>query len=134
MLRPDEVTQAIKKEIQKYENKLSLESIGYVLQVGDGIARIYGLDQVMASELITFQDGTMGLALNLEPDNVAAIPNRKMMGNEKASVSSEAGRRSFELCLGSMSIFCARSWPLKRISEPKLAICMPSFNHLIWDG
>jgi len=73
MLKPDEVTQAIAREIQQYENKLSLESIGYVLQVGDGIARVYGLEDVMASELVTFADDTYGLVLNLEKDNVGVV-------------------------------------------------------------
>lgn len=73
MLKPEEVTQAIQKEIQKYETKLQMESVGYVLQVGDGIARVYGLDDVMTSEVVVFADGTAGLALNLEPDNVGVV-------------------------------------------------------------
>ncbi len=73
MLKPEEVTQAIQKEIQKYETKLQMESVGYVLQVGDGIARVYGLDDVMTSEVVLFADGTAGLALNLEPDNVGVV-------------------------------------------------------------
>ena len=50
-----------------------MESVGYVLQVGDGIARVYGLDEVMAGELVTFPDKTYGIALNLEPDNVGVV-------------------------------------------------------------
>jgi F-type H+-transporting ATPase subunit alpha len=73
MLKPEEVTQAIQKEIQKYETKLEMQSVGYVLQVGDGIARVYGLDEVMAGELVTFRDGTTGLVLNLEPNYVGVV-------------------------------------------------------------
>ncbi|MBU3758836.1 MAG: F0F1 ATP synthase subunit alpha [Candidatus Omnitrophica bacterium] len=73
MLKPEEVVQAIQTEIKKYESKLKMESVGYVLQVGDGIARVYGLDEVMAGELVSFQDETMGLALNLEPGNVGVV-------------------------------------------------------------
>ncbi len=73
MLRPEEVTSAIKAEIQKYENKLQMESVGYVLQVGDGIARVYGLDDVMASELVQFSDETIGVAFNLETNNVGVV-------------------------------------------------------------
>ena len=73
MLKPEEVVQAIQKEIQKFDSKLNLESVGYVLQVGDGIARVYGLDDVMAGELVTFPDKTYGIALNLEPDNVGVV-------------------------------------------------------------
>ncbi len=73
MLKPEEVTFAIKKEIEKYESKLKMDSVGYVLQVGDGIARVYGLDDVMASELVEFEDKTTGLALNLETNNVGIV-------------------------------------------------------------
>jgi F-type H+-transporting ATPase subunit alpha len=73
MLKPEEVTQVIQKEIQGYDAKLRTESVGYVLQVGDGIARVYGLDEVMASELVTFPDGTVGLVFNLEPYNVGVV-------------------------------------------------------------
>ena len=73
MLKPEEVTSAIKAEIQKYEKKLKMESVGYVLQVGDGIARVYGLEEVMAGELVQFADETIGLALNLETNNVGVV-------------------------------------------------------------
>ncbi len=73
MLKPEEVTSAIKAEIEKYEKKLKMESVGYVLQVGDGIARAYGLDEVMAGELVQFSDGTVGMALNLETNNVGVV-------------------------------------------------------------
>ncbi len=73
MLRPEEVVQAIQKEIQKYETKLRMESVGYVLQVGDGIARVYGLEEVMAGELVVFPNQTIGLAFNLETDNVGVV-------------------------------------------------------------
>ncbi|OGW72378.1 MAG: F0F1 ATP synthase subunit alpha [Omnitrophica bacterium GWA2_52_12] len=79
MLKPEEVTQALQKEIMNFESKLSLESVGYVLQVGDGIARVYGLEDVMASEIVTFPDGTAGLALNLETDNVGVV----ILGNDR---------------------------------------------------
>ncbi len=73
MLKPEEVTSAIKIEIQKYETKLRMESVGYVLQVGDGIARVYGLEDVMAGELVQFSDNTIGMALNLETNNVGVV-------------------------------------------------------------
>ena len=73
MLKPEEVTSAIKAEIQKYETKLRMESVGYVLQVGDGIARVYGLEDVMAGELVQFSDETIGMALNLETNNVGVV-------------------------------------------------------------
>ncbi len=79
MLKPEEVVQSIQTEIKKYENKLRMESVGYVLQVGDGIARVHGLEDVMAGETVTFEDGTAGLVLNLEPDNVGVV----ILGSDK---------------------------------------------------
>lgn len=71
-LNPEEVSSVLKKEIEKYETKLEMESVGTVLQVGDGIARIWGLEDVMMSELILFPNDIAGLVLNLEEDNVGA--------------------------------------------------------------
>ncbi len=71
-LNPEEVSSVIKKELEKYETKLEMESVGTVLQVGDGIARIWGLEDVQMSELIEFPGDIMGLVLNLEEDNVGA--------------------------------------------------------------
>jgi F-type H+-transporting ATPase subunit alpha len=76
-LRPDEISNIIGNKIDTYNPEIKSETIGTVIQVGDGIARIYGLDQVMAGELIEFEDKTIGIALNLENDNVGAV----LMGN-----------------------------------------------------
>nr|YP_009240200.1 ATP synthase CF1 subunit alpha [Sciadopitys verticillata]AMO00698.1 ATP synthase CF1 subunit alpha [Sciadopitys verticillata]BAK86697.1 ATP synthase CF1 alpha chain [Sciadopitys verticillata]BAW34619.1 ATP synthase CF1 alpha chain [Sciadopitys verticillata]BCK60789.1 ATP synthase CF1 alpha chain [Sciadopitys verticillata] len=72
-IRPDEISSMIRKQIQQYNNEVEVANIGTVVQVGDGIARIHGLDQVMAGELVEFLDGTIGIALNLESDNVGAV-------------------------------------------------------------
>ena len=71
-LNPEEVSSVLKKEIEKYETKLEMESVGTVLQVGDGIARIWGLEDVKMSELIQFPGDIIGMVLNLEEDNVGA--------------------------------------------------------------
>jgi len=71
-LNPEEVSSVIRKELEKYETKLEMESVGTVLQVGDGIARIWGLEDVQMSELIQFPGDILGLVLNLEEDNVGA--------------------------------------------------------------
>ena len=71
-LNPEEVSSVIRKELEKYETKLEMESVGTVLQVGDGIARVWGLEDVQMSELIQFPGDVMGLVLNLEEDNVGA--------------------------------------------------------------
>ena len=64
-IRPDEISSIIRKQIEQYNQEVKVVNIGTVLQVGDGIARIYGLDKVMAGELLEFEDGTVGIALNL---------------------------------------------------------------------
>lgn len=70
--RPEEVSTILQKEIEKYETKLEMESVGTILQVGDGIARIWGLEDAMQSELLQFPNDIIGLVLNLEEDSVSA--------------------------------------------------------------
>lgn len=72
-IRPDEISNIIRQQIEQYDQDVQVSNVGTVLQVGDGIARIYGLDKVMAGELVEFEDGTVGIALNLEEDNVGAV-------------------------------------------------------------
>jgi F-type H+-transporting ATPase subunit alpha len=72
-IRPDEISSIIKQQIEQYNQEVKAVNVGTVFQVGDGIARIYGLDKVMAGELVEFQDGTVGIALNLEAKNVGAV-------------------------------------------------------------
>ena len=70
--RPEEVSSILQKEIEKYQTKLEMESVGTILQVGDGIARIWGLEDVMMSELLEFPGDIIGIVLNLEEDSVSA--------------------------------------------------------------
>nr|QVY57891.1 ATP synthase CF1 alpha subunit [Betaphycus gelatinus] len=72
-IRPDEISNIIRQQIDTYDQKVQVANIGTVLQVGDGIARVYGLDEVMAGELLEFSDQTIGIALNLESDNVGVV-------------------------------------------------------------
>lgn len=72
-VRPDEVSAILKKQLQDFQKETDVYEVGTVLQVGDGIARIHGLKNVMAGELIEFPHEVMGLVLNLEEDNVGAI-------------------------------------------------------------
>ena len=72
-IRPDEISSVIRQQIEQYTQEAQVVNVGTVLQVGDGIARIYGLEKVMAGELLEFKDGTIGIALNLESDNVGAV-------------------------------------------------------------
>ena len=72
-LRPEEVASVIKQELEKFKSKMRMESVGTVLQVGDGIARVYGLDDVMAGELVELTGGVMGMVLNLEEESVGVV-------------------------------------------------------------
>jgi F-type H+/Na+-transporting ATPase subunit alpha len=72
-IRPDEISSIIQKQIEQYDQDVKVANVGTVLQVGDGIARIYGLEKAMAGELLEFEDGTIGIAQNLEEDNVGAV-------------------------------------------------------------
>ena len=69
-IRPDEISSIIREQIENYDQDVKVDNIGTVLQVGDGIARVYGVMNCMAMELLEFGEGVMGLALNLEEDNV----------------------------------------------------------------
>ncbi|OLP15366.1 F0F1 ATP synthase subunit alpha [Leptolyngbya sp. 'hensonii'] len=72
-IRPDEISNIIRQQIEQYDQDVKVSNVGTVLSVGDGIARVYGLDRVMASELLEFEDGTVGIAFNLEEDNVGVV-------------------------------------------------------------
>jgi len=72
-INPSEVTKILKEQIKKFGDKTEVTEVGKVLSVGDGIARIYGLDNVQAGEMVEFADGSKGMALNLESDNVGVV-------------------------------------------------------------
>ena len=72
-INPSEVTQVIKEQIENFGTESEVSEVGQVLSVGDGISRIYGLDNVQAGEMVEFSDGTKGMALNLENDNVGVV-------------------------------------------------------------
>jgi F-type H+-transporting ATPase subunit alpha len=72
-VRPDEVSAILREQLSGAKTKAELEEIGTVLQVGDGVARIYGLSNAQAGELLEFENGLIGMVLNLEEDNVGAV-------------------------------------------------------------
>jgi F-type H+-transporting ATPase subunit alpha len=72
-IKADEITKLIREQIENYESKVAVDEVGTVISLGDGIARIYGLDKVMAGELIDFGHGVTGIAMNLEEDQVGAV-------------------------------------------------------------
>src|SRR5210317_2137674 len=72
-INPSEVTKILKEQIKNFGDKAEISEVGQVLSVGDGIARIYGLDNVQAGEMVEFSDGSKGMALNLESENVGVV-------------------------------------------------------------
>jgi len=74
-IKPDEITSVLKAQLEQYKAKLNVTNVGSVLQVGDGIARVYGMEKAMSGELVEFEDGhgTLGMVLNLEEDNVGIV-------------------------------------------------------------
>src|SRR5438046_10663228 len=72
-IKADEITEILKRQLAGYEKSIDVAEIGTVLSVGDGIARVYGLDKAMAGELLDFGHDLFGLALNLEEDNVGVV-------------------------------------------------------------
>ena len=72
-IRPEEISSVIKEQIKGYSSKLDVSEVGTVIQVGDGIARVFGLDNAMSGELLEFADGTVGMAQNLEEDNIGVV-------------------------------------------------------------
>ena len=73
MINPSEISEVLKQQLQNVNSKVSFEEVGTVLEVGDGVAHVYGLDNVCANELVEFENGVKGVALNLEESNVGVI-------------------------------------------------------------
>lgn len=91
-IRPEEITSIIKKEIEGYEKKLDTVDSGTIIQIGDGIARVYGLDECMAGELLEFPNSVSGMALNLEQDNVGCVLLGTGEGIKEGDVVKRSGK------------------------------------------
>lgn len=91
-LNPEEVSAIIKKEVEGYDTKLEMESIGTVLQVGDGIARVWGLEDAMMSELVEFPGDVIGLVLNLEEDSVGCAIFGDVRGIKEGDTVRRTGK------------------------------------------
>src|SRR5205807_4131378 len=73
MIKAEEITKILREQIANYEQSVSVEEVGSVISVGDGIARIHGLEKVMAGEMLAFPHNVFGIALNLEEDQVGVV-------------------------------------------------------------
>ncbi len=89
-IKPEEITRIIKQQIEGYETRSELAEVGEVIQVGDGIARVYGLENCLASELIEFPNEVFGMALNLEEDNVGIA----LFGSDKLVREGDQAKRT----------------------------------------
>src|SRR3974377_2306974 len=72
-IKADEITKLIREQIENYETRIAVDEVGTVMSLGDGIARLHGLDKVMAGEMLEFPHGVAGIAMNLEEDQVGAV-------------------------------------------------------------
>lgn len=91
-IQPDEISSIIREQISNYNKEVQIENVGTVFQVGDGIARIYGLNDVMAGELLEFVDGTIGIALNLESKNIGAVMMGQGTSVQEGSIVRATGK------------------------------------------
>ncbi len=93
-VRPDEVSAILRAQLSGFKSQVELEEVGTVLQVGDGVARIYGLSNVQAGELIEFAGGMTGMVLNLEEDNVGAVIFGESSGIREGDTVRRSGKIS----------------------------------------
>ena len=108
-IRPDEISSIIRDEIAGFDGSVKVNNVGTVLQVGDGIARVYGLDEVMSGELLEFEDNSFGIALNLENDNIGVV----LMGNGRGIIEGASVK-----CTGRISQIPVGEGFLGRVVNP----------------
>ena len=89
-IKTDEIASLLKKQIEGFKVSVDVQEVGEVIMVGDGIARVVGLENAMASELIEFSGGIFGMALNLETDNVGII----LFGDDRESKEGDTAKRT----------------------------------------
>lgn len=91
-LRPEEISSIIKQQIERYDNVVDVMDVGTVIEVGDGIARVYGLEKAMAGELLEFPNGVYGMAMNLEADNIGCVILGQFIGIKEGDPVKRTGR------------------------------------------
>lgn len=91
-IKPDEISQILKQRIEKYESQLEVSEVGTIIQVGDGIALIHGLEKAMAGELLEFPGGVMGMVLNLNEESVGAVIMGPFRGIREGDQVKRTGR------------------------------------------
>ncbi|MBN2980728.1 MULTISPECIES: F0F1 ATP synthase subunit alpha [Cohnella] len=91
-IRPEEISTLIKQQIEQYQSDIQVVDVGTVIEVGDGIARVHGLEKCMAGELLEFEGGVVGMALNLEENNVGVVIMGQTKGIREGSQVKRTGR------------------------------------------
>ena len=91
-IKPEEVSKIIRTEIENYKKTLDISNTGTVLEIGDGIARIYGLNSAMSGELLEFENGATGMALNLEENNIGAVIFGEIRGIKEGGIVKGTGK------------------------------------------
>ena len=138
-INPSEVTKILKEQIKKFGDKAEVSEVGQVLSVGDGIARIYGLDNVQAGEMVEFSEGSKGMALNLESDNVGvvifgddrAIKEGDTVKRTGAIVDVPIGKELLGRVLDGLGIPIDGKGPLdKKIKKNRVEVKAVSYTHL----
>jgi F-type H+-transporting ATPase subunit alpha len=92
VIRAEEIAESLKKQLEEFEAKANLEEVGMVLQVGDGVARAFGLEKAMYGEMLEFENGKLGVAFNLEEDNVGIILLGDETGIEEGTIVKRTGK------------------------------------------
>ena len=90
LLKASEISEILKEEIKSFVDHSNIEETGRVISVGDGVARVYGLENIKAGEMIEFENGSRGIALNLEQDNVGCV----IFGDDIEIVEGEVVKRT----------------------------------------
>src|ERR1700731_4797363 len=91
-IKADEITKLIRDQIEGYESKIAVDEVGTVISLGDGIARVHGLDKVMSGELLSFPHGLAGIAMNLEEDQVGVVLLGEYAEIKEGDEAQETGR------------------------------------------
>ena len=94
-VQADEISSILKERIADFDLSTDMTEVGRVLSVGDGIARIYGLDKVQLNEMVEFENGTKGMALNLEEDSVSVVLFGTDKGIKEGDIVKNARQKSF---------------------------------------
>src|SRR2546423_2191504 len=89
-IKADEITKLIREQIENYESKVSVDEVGTIISLGDGIARVHGLDKVMAGEVLAFSHDLAGVAMNLEEDQVGGV----LLGDYTEIKEGDEGKRT----------------------------------------